>query len=86
METTEPQTSNQCPICFECMHHAEKTPCSHVFCTACLQKWRSKHATCPICRASLHHGPHITDAGFKAVMLLQSKLLGTPSPRTRRVS
>lgn len=80
MDTT-PKEKYTCPICFEHMHHAERTPCGHVYCATCIQKWKEKSATCPICRSSLYHGPHITDTGYKAVMMLHSKLMGAPIPR-----
>lgn len=28
-------------------------PCTHVFCTPCIEKWNSEHKSCPICNAKL---------------------------------
>ena len=42
-----------CSICLEedgeCVV-AVQLPCSHVFCEACMHKWRKHSNTCPLCR------------------------------------
>ncbi|GAM18294.1 hypothetical protein SAMD00019534_014690 [Acytostelium subglobosum LB1] len=43
--------SRECPICFEddatCV-----APCAHAFCSKCINQWRERNNTCPICRMS----------------------------------
>ena len=41
--------------CSICLDNLEKgsiygTPCGHIFHADCLQVWKSKNSTCPICR------------------------------------
>ena len=37
----------ECPVCFESTDH-RLTPCGHVVCASCIQRWHK--GTCPICR------------------------------------
>ena len=42
-----------CKICFDDKESNEVTTldCSHSFCTECIDQWKSKANTCPLCRA-----------------------------------
>ncbi|KAH3756814.1 E3 ubiquitin-protein ligase NRDP1 [Pelomyxa schiedti] len=43
-----------CGICQEPFVNAHRSPCSHVFCYACITAWFSKQTgTCPVCRGAL---------------------------------
>ena len=50
-ETITTVAGNPCPICFEVSFQWKITPCKHVFCVACLERWTERgNGTCPICR------------------------------------
>ena len=51
--------------------------CTHSFCERCIQDWRLKHKTCPLCRDEKHSSPYllIEEAGMKATMKLRDELL-----------
>ena len=40
-----------CPICFENIPEIHLSPCRHMFCMNCIQKFRNN--ICPICRINL---------------------------------
>uniref|UniRef100_UPI00398E37F7 RING finger protein 145 isoform X2 n=1 Tax=Pristiophorus japonicus TaxID=55135 RepID=UPI00398E37F7 len=42
-----------CSICYQDMHSAVITPCSHFFHSACLKKWLYVQETCPLCHQQL---------------------------------
>lgn len=42
-----------CAICFQDMHVAVVTPCSHFFHAACLRRWLYVQDTCPMCHQQL---------------------------------
>ena len=42
-----------CSICYEEIHEKKKLYCGHVFCAACISKWKSESASCPYCRQPL---------------------------------
>eukprot|EP01112_Ceratiomyxa_fruticulosa_P012890 TRINITY_DN3593_c0_g1_i1.p1 TRINITY_DN3593_c0_g1~~TRINITY_DN3593_c0_g1_i1.p1 ORF type:complete len:198 (-),score=23.85 TRINITY_DN3593_c0_g1_i1:87-680(-) len=45
-----PRGENECAICLD----RESTlvlPCSHSFCSECLEEWKKKSDTCPFCRS-----------------------------------
>jgi hypothetical protein len=42
-----------CPICMENVKHYVRLPCSHQCCSPCLEKWKSRSCTCPVCRTRL---------------------------------
>ncbi|KAJ8911084.1 hypothetical protein NQ315_000544 [Exocentrus adspersus] len=44
--------SNECCICFERKQEII-LPCTHSFCTHCIEEWNESHDTCPICREKL---------------------------------
>ena len=41
-----------CPVCCDIFKHPLILPCSHSFCSACLQQWWTtvKQKDCPVCR------------------------------------
>lgn len=46
----------QCPICLEDIYDISYSkfislPCTHTFHTKCIDKWKNKNNTCPMCRA-----------------------------------
>jgi hypothetical protein len=55
------EEDHRCPICFEDLK-GEKvclTPCKHVFCRGCLERWFDKNLgdiffPCPVCRKEIH--------------------------------
>ena len=51
------RTDEPCAIChqeFKVPKFVRKMPCSHLFCSTCIEQWVTKHsATCPVCRAPL---------------------------------
>ncbi|GFU49816.1 hypothetical protein NPIL_40801 [Nephila pilipes] len=53
------ETPNDCAICLQTMHWAEKTVCGHVFHLHCLLRHMNTNNTCPICR---HPRPLLYDA------------------------
>ena len=44
---------DKCPICLHDFIDPVKTPCGHVFCTACIVSSLKHKETCPVCRASV---------------------------------
>jgi hypothetical protein len=45
-----------CTICFENLNSNTKNValvCCHVFHTACIEKWKSRNPTCPVCRTAI---------------------------------
>ena len=42
-----------CSICTCPFIDPVSPPCSHSFCSLCINKWRDEHATCPVCRGSI---------------------------------
>lgn len=42
-----------CPICYNLTTDAQKTPCQHVFCRFCIQRWLKDPRHCPNCRGRL---------------------------------
>ncbi|KAK1973557.1 hypothetical protein LZ30DRAFT_610463 [Colletotrichum cereale] len=57
---TEVADARTCPVClldFAAGTAVARLPCGHVFCSACIEHWLSKHAfTCPMCRFNLETG------------------------------
>ena len=50
------KTLEQCSICYQPMLKGINTcllPCGHCFHLPCIQKWRKRVNTCPLCRQSL---------------------------------
>tara|TARA_Y100001933_G_C18508235_1_gene359583 strand:- start:95 stop:382 length:288 start_codon:yes stop_codon:yes gene_type:complete len=46
----------ECPICFEEItekKNMKKTICGHKFCKECIEEWREKESSCPLCRENL---------------------------------
>ncbi|ESN91134.1 hypothetical protein HELRODRAFT_182210 [Helobdella robusta] len=45
-----------CSICLEAIetNFAYLAGCSHGFCRACIDQWRVKRTTCPLCRSPFH--------------------------------
>lgn len=44
-------TAIECSICLTpCAILPVKTQCAHTFCYVCLQQWKARNATCPLCR------------------------------------
>lgn len=41
-----------CPVCTEALQSSSGsiTPCGHLFCNACLERWLNEHSECPLCR------------------------------------
>uniref|UniRef100_A0A669QZ26 RING-type E3 ubiquitin transferase n=1 Tax=Phasianus colchicus TaxID=9054 RepID=A0A669QZ26_PHACC len=43
-----------CPICREVRQDiATTTPCNHLFCLGCIQRWARLRASCPLCRIAM---------------------------------
>ena len=42
----------QCPICLD-QAVASTTPCGHGFCNRCLDQWKERQTSCPLCRSPL---------------------------------
>ncbi|KAI5806150.1 hypothetical protein EDC01DRAFT_638850 [Geopyxis carbonaria] len=44
-----------CPVCFEEMSETDiyKLPCGHMFHLRCLEGWKKKRNTCPMCRTAM---------------------------------
>jgi len=42
-----------CPVCTGILDTPIRTPCSHLFCKACLNEWLARSKGCPQCRANL---------------------------------
>lgn len=79
-----------CSVCLESFDHVVSSgqsceasprscslPCKHIFHSACISKWFSKHANCPVCRFKLVEPPRtppilssITNLPFSLSMLL----------------
>ncbi|KAK6643741.1 hypothetical protein RUM43_000004 [Polyplax serrata] len=47
------ETELQCTICSELFVNTVTLGCTHSFCQFCLQQWKEKQKTCPICRKSI---------------------------------
>lgn len=45
-----------CGICLEEDINIDKTNCQHNFCYNCINKWKQRSNTCPICRQPLING------------------------------
>lgn len=45
----------ECAICLQQCDTIDTTrlPCTHVFCTRCIEQWYCQKTTCPLCRQSL---------------------------------
>ncbi|KAK2009747.1 hypothetical protein LZ32DRAFT_608162 [Colletotrichum eremochloae] len=58
--TAEVANARTCPVClddFAAGTVVGQLPCGHVFCSACIEHWFSKHAfTCTMCRFDLEAG------------------------------
>ncbi|NXL95640.1 TOPRS ligase, partial [Alectura lathami] len=51
MSTAEEQT---CPICRDARQDiARVTPCNHMFCVGCIQRWARLRSSCPLCRTEM---------------------------------
>jgi hypothetical protein len=49
--TTEPDSSNTCPICFDITRSILTAPCNHSFCATCYKTWfTTQQQSCPLCR------------------------------------
>lgn len=50
----EPEV-HDCPICLSAINQADQhtLPCTHHFCTECIQSWLSANVTCPTCRTQI---------------------------------
>uniref|UniRef100_A0A8C9G0R5 RING-type E3 ubiquitin transferase n=1 Tax=Pavo cristatus TaxID=9049 RepID=A0A8C9G0R5_PAVCR len=43
-----------CPICREVRQDiATASPCNHLFCVGCIQRWAQLRASCPLCRTAM---------------------------------
>lgn len=40
----------ECSICYKNINYSTILRCSHVFCTECIDIWRSQNNSCPMCR------------------------------------
>lgn len=49
------QVMVECPICFEIILSPEEecTPCDHKFHKKCLEVWKKKNSSCPVCRTPI---------------------------------
>jgi len=45
----DPFDENECAICME-RKSETVLPCTHAFCGYCIEGWKQKSTTCPICR------------------------------------
>eukprot|EP01012_Entosiphon_sulcatum_P046107 TRINITY_DN617_c0_g1_i1.p1 TRINITY_DN617_c0_g1~~TRINITY_DN617_c0_g1_i1.p1 ORF type:complete len:209 (+),score=17.35 TRINITY_DN617_c0_g1_i1:117-743(+) len=45
-----------CSICTELLLEAATLPCSHTFCSDCLQRWLVQQTVCPVCRSNVPYG------------------------------
>eukprot|EP01084_Bolivina_argentea_P315763 547174_1 len=43
----------ECPMCFESLlfNASLQTPCKHIFCCNCIEKWIETHGCCAVCKA-----------------------------------
>ena len=41
-----------CAICQCLVEYPKMTPCSHVFCTGCIDEWMKRKRSCPTCKTS----------------------------------
>ena len=46
-------TMDECPICLEPMVVGLVLPCKHIFHEACIESWKDRNDSCPICRVPL---------------------------------
>ena len=42
-----------CSICFENLHFATILPCAHEFHQRCIELWKERANTCPLCRRNI---------------------------------
>lgn len=73
-EDAKQTQGDDCIICFYPMDikPTTKTNCGHKFHTECLEKWKSKKNTCPICRKPLEDrrsSPLVYSAAVRAMRL-----------------
>lgn len=54
------QVMVECPICFEIILSPEEecTPCDHKFHKKCLEIWKEKNSSCPVCRTHISYQDH----------------------------
>ena len=45
------EESIECPICSENIKKYVETPCRHLFCKSCIEKWMNINNICPFCRS-----------------------------------
>lgn len=51
---TSSRQDGRCPICFNHLQSAVRTPCNHVYCSDCAETWFNSSETCPDCRRPLY--------------------------------
>jgi pSer/pThr/pTyr-binding forkhead associated (FHA) protein len=54
---TELEDEFVCTICQEVFIEAATLPCSHTFCSDCINRWLSFHVRCPLCREDVSAEP-----------------------------
>lgn len=47
------QTRDECPICLDIMGVGIVLRCGHVFHEKCIESWKLRNESCPICRTPL---------------------------------
>lgn len=50
---TPPDPDLMCPICQSVLDDGVESPCHHLFCRPCIEKWLEKRPSCPTCRGVL---------------------------------
>ncbi|CAM9536243.1 unnamed protein product [Chrysoparadoxa australica] len=69
------ERNEECAICLATYTTGEELgtlACSHTFHYACVGKWLSAHAQCPICRQDLTYSPATSSLWFRMMMMHQA--------------
>ena len=54
----------ECPICYDTIRDAVRTPCNHVYCATCIRDWLSRgKSVCPYCQQDIREADIVTADG-----------------------
>ena len=54
----------ECPICYDTIRDAVRTPCNHVYCATCIREWLSRgKGVCPYCQQNLREADLVAADG-----------------------